>query len=74
MTTRSAGALRPTFQRRHFEAVAKLIARAKLRPNDSIVECLSDLEQDFADAFKADNANFRPGTFFAACDPARRRL
>ena len=72
MTRSCAGALRPTFQRRHYEAVAKLIARAKLRPNDSAAECLSDLEQDFADAFKADNSNFRPGTFFAACDGRAR--
>ena len=39
------------FERRHYEAVAKLIARAKQRPNDSVAECLSDLEQDFADLF-----------------------
>lgn len=62
---------RPMFQRRQYAAVAKIIARAKLRPNDCVAECLDDLERDFADAFKTDNSNFRPGTFFAACDPER---
>jgi hypothetical protein len=69
MTRSSAGASRPNFQRRHHEAVAKLIARARLRPNDSVAECLSDLEHDFADLFASDNGEFRPARFYAACDP-----
>ena len=59
---------RVTFQRRHYEAIADIIAKAKHRPNDTPAECLADLEQDFADLFAADNGNFRPGQFHQACD------
>lgn len=62
-------ARRPFFQKRHYAAIAAVLAKAKQRPNDNAAECLADLEQDFADLFAADNGEFKPGRFFAACDP-----
>lgn len=65
-----ARARRPNFQRRHYEIVADVIARAKARnSHGSVVDCLLSLEDNFADLFKGDNTNFRPGRFHAACDP-----
>lgn len=61
-------AQKPKFQKRHYAAIADVLRKAALRPNDSPAEALSDLEQDFADLFRADNYKFSPGKFFAACD------
>ena len=67
------GALRPVFQHRHYEAIAKLIAHAKRRPNDSVEEALADLQRDLADLFREDNAKFSTIRFFQACEPAEAR-
>ena len=52
-------AKRPAFQRRHFKAVAEIIRKARLRPNDDIAEAIDDIEQDLADLFRADNPALR---------------
>ncbi len=57
------------FQRRHMAAIATILRRAKLRPNDSVTECLDDLERDFADMLAKANPKFKPGRFHQACDP-----
>jgi hypothetical protein len=57
------------FQRRHFAAIAEIIRKARLRPNDDVAEAIDDLEQDFADLFRADNPRFEAPRFYAACDP-----
>lgn len=62
-------ATRPAFQRRHFRAVAEIIRRARLRPNDDITETLDDIEEDFADLFRESNPRFSAPKFYAACDP-----
>jgi hypothetical protein len=62
-------AVRPNFQKRHYAAIAKVIARAKARPWASVPEAIADIEQELCDLFQLDNPEFRPGYFFAACDP-----
>jgi hypothetical protein len=59
---------RPAFQRRHYRAVAEIIRRARLRPNDDVAEAINDIEQDLADLFRA-NPRFDAPRFYAACDP-----
>jgi hypothetical protein len=61
---------RTTFQRRHYRAVAAVLARAKARPNDSVQECIADLAQDFGDLFASDAATFRRSLFHDACNRA----
>ena len=57
------------FQRRHFAAIAEIIRKARLRPNDDVAEAIDDIEQDLADLFRADNPRFEAPRFYAACDP-----
>jgi len=61
---------RTKFQRRHYTAIAKVIARARARAryNDCPVEAVADLEQEFVDLFRADNPRFSPSRFIAAAN------
>ena len=62
--------MRTKFQRRHYAAVAQVIARARARAqhNDCPAECVADLEQEFVDLFRADNPKFSPSRFIAAAN------
>jgi len=69
MTTRTK------FQRRHYCAIAELLARARARAqhNDSPVEAVADIEQDLIELFRADNARFSASQFIAAANKQDRR-
>ncbi len=56
---------RVKFQRRHFAAVAEIIRKARMRPNDDAAEAIDDIEQDLADLFRADNPRFEAPRFYA---------
>jgi hypothetical protein len=66
----------PTFEHRHYEAVAAILARALAREqhNDSTAEALNDLVQDFVDAFRADNPKFQPDRFVQATRVVLNRI
>lgn len=59
---------RAAFQRRHYQAVADIVARAKARPNDCAQEAITDLQQDFADFFAGGNGRFDRERFARACE------
>jgi hypothetical protein len=58
-----------TFQRRHYVALAEIVRVAKLRPNDSPAEAITDLQEDLADFLAANNPSFDRDRFVAACQP-----
>jgi hypothetical protein len=58
---------RNIFARRHYRAVAEILSRAKARPNDSALEAIGDIEQDFADLFDRDHCKFKRTVFHGAC-------
>ena len=64
---------RTKFQRRHYQAIAEVIARARARAqhNDSPAEVVADLEQEFVDLFRADNGRFSASRFIAAANLSR---
>ena len=66
---------RVAFQRRHYKAIANIIARARARAryNDSPAEVVADLEQEFVDLFQSDNARFSPSRFIAAANAQQVR-
>ena len=57
-TTRTNGA-RATFMRRHFVAVAQAIRAVRKMRHDSPAEAIFDVQEVLANAFAADNSNFR---------------
>jgi len=66
----------PAFERRHYNVVAAILARAIAREqhSDSTAEALSDLVQDFVDAFRADNPKFQPDRFVEATKAVMNRV
>lgn len=57
------------FQKRHYSALATIVRIARKRPNDSVAECLLDIEADLADLFARDNPKFKRSQFLRACQP-----
>lgn len=58
---------RPTFQRRHYKALADVIVKAKKRPNDNAAEAVNDLERDLAAMLRRDNPAFPADQFHTDC-------
>jgi hypothetical protein len=61
---------RPAFQRRQYARIADVIRRTRLLPHDSAEEAWTDLVENLADAFAADNGEFERGAFKRAADPS----
>jgi hypothetical protein len=57
------------FERRHYVALANVVREARVRAHysDSPAEAVNDIAQAMADVFRADNPNFRPTDWEAAC-------
>lgn len=53
----------PKFNRRHYEAIAKVI-----RETDTDYACILTVANDLADMFKEDNPNFDRKRFLKAAD------
>lgn len=64
----------PDFQARHYCAIADALRVARLRPNDTPQEAISDLIEDLAERFACDNSKFDRAQFLRACDPAGKRM
>ena len=54
----------PKFERRHYRAVANVIASIPARDPEPQIDCLIDR---FVELFRADNSNFEPKRFRDAC-------
>ena len=64
----------PKFAKRHYEAVARLLAAHRPAVDDNEAMILSQkvdaIIEDFAAMFADDNPRFNRSTFFKACDCA----
>lgn len=54
----------PTFQRRHYKAIASLLANFKYQPIGA--DCQHAMIEEFSSMFAADNARFDRARFLAA--------
>jgi hypothetical protein len=64
---RRANAPAPLFQKRHYPALAEMIKATRALPHDSADELWADLIEALVERFAADNPEFRPDAFRAAC-------